>query len=327
MKRRTLAIVLLVLAIMLVITIPVLVFTPAGARVAATLSPPTPTPSPTPVPPTPTPTPIPTPKPVLTVKGTAPALSAIASYLVDMDTGNILENTNGYKPLPMASTTKIMTALIAIESGNLAQPVTVTQAELNQVPPDASSANLVAGETLTLKDLLYALMVPSGDDAALVIADTLGGTTDNFVLRMNLFAQRLRLFQTHYTNPHGLNLANDQDHYSSASDLARLAEYALQIPLFAQIVQTKNYKLPATARHPAHDWITTNTLLGSYRGTIGVKTGHTDAAGWCLVFAATNGGHHLIGVVMNDPSQYLRDRDAETLLNWGFALPMLPPTV
>src|SRR6266487_4498772 len=325
MKRRNVATGMLALAIILGILISVLAFTPAGAHISALVSPPTPTPSPTPVPPTPTP--LPTPKPVLTVKGAPPTVSTTASFLVDMDTGNILENVNGYKPLPMASTTKIMTALIAIESGRLDQPVTITQEELAQVPADASSAGLVAGETFTLKDLLYGLMLPSGDDAALVIADDLGGTTDNFVLRMNLFAQRLRLFQTHYTNPHGLNLASDQDHYSSASDLARLAEYALQIPLFAQIVQAKNYKLPATARHPAHDWITTNTLLGSYQGTIGVKTGHTEAAGWCLVFAATKGGHHLIGVVMNDPSQYLRDRDAETLLNLGFALPMLPPTV
>jgi serine-type D-Ala-D-Ala carboxypeptidase (penicillin-binding protein 5/6) len=323
--KRIVAIGMLALAIILGIMIPVLAFTPAGAQVAATLSPPTPTPSPTPIPPTPTPTP--TPKPVLTVRGTPPTLNATASYLVDMDTGNILVNVNGYKALPMASTTKIMTALIAIQSGQLDQPVTVTQAELNQVPPDASSANLVAGETLTLKELLYGLMLPSGDDAALVIADTLGGTTDNFVLRMNLFAQRLRLFQTHYTNPHGLNLASDQEHYTSASDLARLTEYAMHIPTFSQIVQLQNYKLPATDRHRAHDWTNTNTLLGSYQGMIGVKTGHTDAAGWCLVFAATKSGHHLIGVVMNDPSEELRNKDAMTLLNWGFALPVLPPAV
>src|SRR6266487_281195 len=194
-----------------------------------------------------------------------------------------------------------------------------------QVPADASSAGLVAGETFTLKDLLYGLMLPSGDDAALVIADDLGGTTDNFVLRMNLSAQRLRLFQTHYTNPHGLNLVGDQNHYTSASDLARLAEYAMHIPIFAQIVHTQNYILSATQQHRAHNWVNTNTLLESYPGLIGIKTGHTDAAGWCLVFAATRKGHHLIGVVLNDPTQQLRDQDAVTLLNWGFALPMLPP--
>ncbi len=323
MKRRSFAIILLVLALLLIFLIPVLIFTPAGAQVVAKLSSPTATPSPTPVPPTPTP--IPTPRPVLTVRGTPPTLSATASYLIDMDTNNILENVNGYKPLPMASTTKIMTALIAIESGQLDQPITVTQAELNQVPADASSANLVAGETLTLRQLLYGLLLPSGDDAALVIATAQGGSTDHFVTLMNLFSERLHLFQTHYDNPHGLNLIGDQEHFTSASDLTRLAQYAMHVPLFAQIVQTKTYNLPATTKHPVHTWTNTDTLLGTYAGIIGIKTGHTDAAGWCLVFAATRAGHHLVGVVLNDPTETLRDQDTRSLLNWGFALPMLPP--
>jgi len=321
MKQRSIAIILLVLALLLVLIIPILAFTPAGAQVTASLSSPAPSPTPVPF----IPTPMPTPRPVLTVRGATPALSAPASFLVDMDTGNILENVNGYKPLPMASTTKIMTALIAIQSGNLNQPITVTQAELNQVPADASSADLVAGETFTLKQLLYALMLPSGDDAALVIADAVGGNTDHFVTLMNLFAERLHLFQTHYDNPHGLNLAGDQNHYTSAADLARLAEYAMRIPFFAQVVQTEIYNLPATAGHRAHKWDTTNTLLISYPGMAGIKTGHTDAAGWCLAFAAIQAGHHLLGVVLDDPTQAKRDKDVTTLLNWGFALPMLPP--
>lgn len=325
MKRRSLIIILLALILLIILLIPVMAFTPVGAHVIATLSPPTATPSPTPIPPTPTP--LPTPRPVLTVRGTPPALQAAASYLLDMDTGNILANSNGYKPLPMASTTKIMTALIAIESGNLDQPITVTQAELDQVPADASSAGLVVGETLTLRQLLYGLMLPSGDDAALVIADAQSGSTDQFVTLMNLFSQRLHLFQTHYDNPHGLNLAGDQEHYTSASDLARLAEYAMHIPLFAQIVQTRIYILPATAGHQAHKWINTDTLLGTYAGAIGIKTGHTDAAGWCLVFAATRDGHHLLGVVLNDPTEAQRDKDTTALLNWGFALPMLSPSL
>jgi len=325
MKRRSFIIILLALALLIILLIPVMAFTPVGAHVIATLSPPTATPSPTPIPPTPTP--LPTPRPVLTVRGTPPALQATASYLIDMDTGNILANSNGYKPLPMASTTKIMTALIAIESGNLDQPVTVTQAELDQVPADASSAGLVAGEILTLRQLLYGLMLPSGDDAALVIADAQSGSTDQFVTLMNLFSERLHLFQTHYDNPHGLNLAGDQEHYTSASDLARLAEYAMHIPLFAQIVQTRTYILPATAGHQAHKWFNTDALLGTYAGTMGIKTGHTDAAGWCLVFAATRDGHHLLGVVLNDPTEAQRDKDATALLNWGFALPMLSPSV
>jgi D-alanyl-D-alanine carboxypeptidase (penicillin-binding protein 5/6) len=324
MKRRSISIILLVLVLLLVIIVPILVFTPVGTHIVVALSKPTPTPVPTPIPPTPTP--VPTPRPVLTVQGTPPALSATASYLVDMDTGNILENVNGYRPQPMASTTKMMTALIAIQAGNLDQSITVTQDELNQVPADASSAHLVAGETLTLKQLLYGLMLPSGDDAALVIANAVGGSTDHFVTLMNLFAQRLSLFQTHYDNPHGLNLASDQNHYSSASDLTRLAEYAMQVPLFAQVVKTQTYSLPATAQHQAHEWDNTNTLLSTYHGTVGVKTGSTDAAGFCLVFEATRAGHHLMGVVLDDPSDAQRNKDAVALLNWGFALPMLPPS-
>jgi serine-type D-Ala-D-Ala carboxypeptidase (penicillin-binding protein 5/6) len=323
MKRRSAAIILLIVALFFVLLVPIIAFTPVGTHVVTALSSPTATPSPTPIPPTPTP--MPTPRPVLTVRGTPPTLSATASYLVDMDTGNILENVNGYRPLPMASTTKIMTALIAIEAGKLDQPVTVTQAELDQVPADASSAFLVTGETFTLKQLLYGLMLPSGDDAALVIADAVGGTTDHFVTLMNLFAERLHLFQTHYDNPHGLNLAGDQNHYTSASDLVRLTEYAMRIPLFAQIVHTQTYSLPVTAQHQAHHWVNTNTLLSTYPGTLGVKTGSTDAAGFCLVFAATRANHHLIGVVLNDPTEALRNEDAIALLNWGFALPMLPP--
>jgi serine-type D-Ala-D-Ala carboxypeptidase (penicillin-binding protein 5/6) len=325
MKRRSVAIILLVLAVLLLLVVPIMAFTPVGARVATALAAPTPTPSPTPIPPTPTT--MPTPKPVLTVHGTPPALSATASFLVDMDTGNILENVNGYKALPMASTTKIMTALIAIEAGNLAQAVTVTQEELDQVPADASSAKLLVGETLTLRQLLYGLMLPSGDDAALVIANAVGGSTDHFVTLMNLFAARLHLFQTHYDNPHGLNLAGDQNHYTSASDLVRLTEYAMSIALFAQIVHTQTYNLAATAQHVAHQWANTNTLLKTYPGTLGVKTGSTDAAGFCLVFAATRAGHHLVGVVLNDPTEAQRIQDATTLLNWGFALPVLSPVV
>lgn len=324
MKRRSIAIILLILALLVMIIVPLLTLTPVGAQVAGVLSAPTPTPTPTPIPPTPTP--MPTPRPVLTVRGAPPALSAAASLLVDRDTGAILENVNGYKPLPMASTTKIMTALIAIEAGNLDQPVTVTQDELNQVPADASSAFLVAGETLTLKQLLYGLMLPSGADAALVIATAVGGSTEHFVTLMNLFAERLHLFETHYDNPHGLNLASDQNHYSSASDLVRLAEYAMQIPFFAQVVKTQTYSLPATAQHMVHQWTNTNTLLSTYRGTLGVKTGSTDAAGFCLVFAATRAGHHLFGVVLDDPTEAQRNKDAALLLSWGFALPMLPPS-
>lgn len=273
---------------------------------------------------TPGPTPIPTPQPVLTVQGPPPTISASAAYLIDEGTGHILADLNGEKPLPMASTTKIITALIAIETADLNQVVTIKQDAYDRVHIDGGSgANLIVGDQITLKDLLYGLLLPSGDDAAIAIADALGGT-QAFVERMNLFAYRLHLFQTHYTTADGLT--NDETHYSTAYDLAQLAQYAMHIPLFAQIVQTPEYRLAATAEHQAYDWVTTNTLLTIYPGTIGIKTGHTNAAGWCMVFAAIRTDHELIGVILNSPSESQRDQDATTLLNWGFSLPILPPT-
>jgi serine-type D-Ala-D-Ala carboxypeptidase (penicillin-binding protein 5/6) len=328
MERRVIALIALLLALALLLIAPVLAFTPVGRRLVTTW-PVTPTPTATHTPIPFTPTPLPTPVPVLTAKGTPPALSATASYLLDMDTGHVLDDVNGEKPLPMASTTKIMTALIAIQTGNLDQQITVQQDAINRViENNGSNAGLAVGETLTLKDLLYGLLVPSGDDAAVAIADGLGGTTTNFVQRMNLFAYRLRLFQTHYTSPDGLTPdgQTNPDHYTTAADLTRLADYAMHIPLFAHIVQTKTYTIAATAQHSAHTWINTNTLLTTYTGMIGVKTGHTEEAGYCLVFAATHGKHHLLGVVLHSSSQEQRDTDARQLLDWGFALPMLPPS-
>ncbi len=223
----------------------------------------------------------------------------------------------------MASTTKIMTALIAIQTADLQQLVPIKQDAYDRVHIDGGSgANLIVGDQLSLKDLLYGLLLPSGDDAAIAIADALGGQ-DAFVGRMNLFAYRLHLYQTHYTTSDGLT--NDETHYSTAYDLTQLAQYALHIPLFAQIVQTPEYTLAATAQHHSYDWKTTNTLLTTYAGTIGVKTGHTDAAGWCMVFAARHAGHELIGAILDSPSETQRDQDTTTLLNWGFSLPLLPP--
>ncbi|HEY4032940.1 MAG TPA: serine hydrolase [Ktedonobacteraceae bacterium] len=270
------------------------------------------------------PQPTPTPQPVLTVQGPAPTIAANAAYLFDADTGHILIDINGEKPLSMASTTKIMTALIAIQTADLDQLVAIKQDAYDRVHTDGGSgANLIVGDQLSLKDLLYGLLLPSGDDAAIAIADALGGT-QAFVERMNLFAYRLHLFQTHYTTPDGLT--NDENHYSTAYDLAQLAQYAMRIPIFAQIVQTPEYTLAATAQHHSYDWVTTNTLLTTYPGTIGAKTGHTNAAGWCMVFAAKRAGHELIGAILDSPSESQRDQDATTLLNWGFSLPLLPPT-
>jgi D-alanyl-D-alanine carboxypeptidase (penicillin-binding protein 5/6) len=270
-----------------------------------------------------TPTPLPTPEPVLTAIGKPPAIAATAAYLLDTDTNNVLYDKQGERPLLMASTTKIMTALIALQTGNPNQPIPVKPDAINRViEDDGSNAGLAVGDTLTLKDMLYALLLPSGDDAAYAIADALGGSQEAFVAHMNLFAQRLHLYQTHFNSSDGLT--NDSlTHYSSAHDLAILAQDAMQNPLFRQIVSTQRYTV-STANN-TYTWTNTNTLLGTYKGMTGIKTGHTDDAGYCLVFSANRNGHHLLGAVLGSPDQTQRDQDVTSLLNWGFALPMRVP--
>lgn len=270
-----------------------------------------------------TPTPVPTLAPILTAEGTPAPLSVTAAYLVDEDSGRVLYDKNGEQPYLMASTTKIMTALIAIQTGNLTQPIQIHQDAVNHIiEDDGSSAALVAGDELPLKDMLYGLLLPSGDDAAYAIADTLSGSQEAFVEHMNLFAQRLHLYQTHFNSSDGLT--NDElTHYSSAHDLTILAQIAMQEPLFARIVQTRSYTVHTALA--TYTWQNTNTLLTTYPGMTGIKTGHTTDSGYCLVFSATRNGHHLLGTVLGDPSQQLRDQDVTNLLNWGFALPMKSP--
>ncbi len=327
MVRRIIALSLLALALVILIVTPILAFTPVGGSVSDVLglTPPTPTATPLPF----VPTPVPSPSPVLTVKGLPPTLTSSTAYLEDMDDGNVLVNIHGDKPVPMASITKIMTAVIAVQTGNLDQGITVKQDAIDEVIlHNGSSAFLQVGDVVPLKALLYGLLLPSGDDAAIAIADGLAGSPSKFVQRMNLFAYRLHLYQTHYTNPDGLTPDNETNpnHYTTAADLIRLARYAMSLPLFAQIVQTPIYTLAANGQHHKYTWKTTNDLLSVYTGMTGIKTGHTVEAGYCLLFAATRAGHHLIGVVLHSDTYSGRFDDAKALLNWGFSLPVLPPT-
>lgn len=329
MRRRILFIFLVLAAISILILTPIVAFTPWGANPLGGVAQVSSTASPSPIH-TPTPTPIPT--PVLTVESKPPAVTAQTVFLLDDDTGNILDDLNGEKPMPMASTTKIMTALIAIQTADLNMVVTISQEAYNESAlHDGTSAGLVVGDKITLKDLLYGLMLPSGDDAAIAIADAVGGSTRNFVNMMNLFARRLQLYQTHFLNPDGLtayqtNGKVNPDHYTTARDLVRLADYAMKIPLFAEIVKTQQYTLAPTARHQGYTWENTNDLLRTYTGATGVKTGWTPEAGGCLVFSATRAGHHLIGAILDSIDKPRRFSDAKALLDWAFGLPLRPPT-
>lgn len=314
MKRFLLLGILLLLAIELIVAAPVLAFTPLGSRLLKAI----------PASPTPTPT------LSLTAQGTPPAVQAQAAYLIDADTGHMLLDIHSTQRLPMASTTKIMTAILTIETANLDQIVTIKQDAVDEVNNhQGSSAGLVVGDQIRLRDLLYGLMLPSGDDAAIAIADAVGGTASHFVQMMNDYARQLGLAQTHYINPDGLTYLTsggqpDPNEYTTAADLVRLTRHALANPIFAQLVQLQHYVLFPTQFHHAYDWQGINALLTTYPGATGVKTGFTPEAGYCLVFAATNGQHHLIGALLHEPDDNQRFVDARALLDWGFALPQAP---
>lgn len=227
----------------------------------------------------------------------------------------------------MASTTKIMTAVVALTYGRLDQTIRVGADAVKIESQGTSICGLALNETLTLRELLYCLMLPSGDDAAIAIADGVGGSEDGFVALMNLEAGLLGLSHTHYANPHGLDKAG---HYTTAADLIKLTEYAVRSPTFAKIVSTPTITLPATAKHHKYLLTNTNELLPgepfAYRGAIGVKTGYTGGAGYCLVFMAARPQGTLIGVVLGEPVYTARFTDAAALLTWGYAqLPTSAP--
>lgn len=252
-----------------------------------------------------------------------PASPAAAVILTNPITGGVYIARDADVELPMASTTKIMTALVAVTSGQPDQSITVGSDIQSLAGTGASLAGLVPGERLTLRELLYGLLLPSGDDAAIAIADGVASSQANFVALMNQQAQRMGLVHTHYVNVHGLDATGQ---YSSAADLASLAAAALRDPVIAAIVATPAITLPATAGHPTLPLTNTNELLDAPAGAgvtiLGVKTGATGNAGYCLVFAASGPHGDLIGVLLHDTTDDSEQRfaDAHTLLAWGVAL-------
>ncbi|HEX8996126.1 MAG TPA: D-alanyl-D-alanine carboxypeptidase family protein [Ktedonobacterales bacterium] len=261
----------------------------------------------------------------------APAVAAHAAFLFDANSGLILYSKNADEELPQASCTKVMTALVAVEHGNLDQLITVGADAHALVGPDSSYMGLGTGEKLTLRDLLYGLVLPSGNDAAIAIADGIAGSVPAFVALMNQRAQQLGLTHTHFINPHGLDAAG---HYTSARDLAALAAVAMRNPTLVKITSTLSYDIPASPTHKAYHLMTGDDLLAGarspYPGAIGVKPGYTGPAGFTMAFAAVRFGHLIVGAVLHDPSWQVRIVDMRTLLDWGFqqdgVSPAPPPT-
>jgi D-alanyl-D-alanine carboxypeptidase len=244
-----------------------------------------------------------------------PPVFAQSAYLLDADTGVTLYAYNPFMHLPMLSTTKLMTAVIAVQKGNPNQPITITPAikhDIQQLSADSSIFGMKQGETYSLRDLLYGLFLVSGNDAAVAIADTIDGSQARFVADMNQHAKQLGLYDTHYVNPHGLL---DPQQYSSAHDLAILARYALNISLIHQISGTEEYHIPKTATHQEHFLINENQFMWWYPGVDGGKTGYDGASDFVQVVSVTHNHHHLIGVVIHTNNWWTDMRD---LMNWGF---------
>lgn len=245
----------------------------------------------------------------------APAVFATAAYLLDADTGATLYAHNPFMRLPMLSTTKLMTAILAIEQGNPDQNITVNDAmerDISQLSADSALFGVKKGETYSLRDLLYGLLHVSGNDAAVVIADAIGGNLQHFVAMMNQRAGQLGLYDTHFMDPHGLLMA---EHYSSAHDLAFLGRYAMSLPLFRQISGTQQYHITNDGRHQDHLVINGNQFLWWYPGVDGGKTGWDGDANFVQVISCTRNHHHLIGVVIHTIDWWTDMRD---LMNWGF---------
>ena len=237
------------------------------------------------------------------------ALSAKSAVLIDAGSGRVLYEHNSYERLPMASTTKIMTGLIACESGKLNETVKVSPFASGT---EGSSLWLKVGERQTLENLTYGLMLKSGNDAAVAIAEHLGGSVDAFALLMNEKAKKIGAISTHFENPHGLDA---EGHFTTAYDLAIIAREAMKTDKFREIVSTKNYKIPMQGEKWDRALKNHNKLLWRYDGCNGVKTGFTKKCGRCLVSSASRGNEEFICVTLNAPDDW---NDHTYLLDYGF---------
>lgn len=224
--------------------------------------------------------------------------------IIEQNTGEIVHESNARTRLPMASTTKVMTALVAIEKcEDLNREITIDAKSCNI---EGSSIYLKQGETVTVETLLYGLMLRSGNDCAMTLANHVLGSYDAFIDAMNLRARDLGLKDTNFVNPHGLH---DDNHYTSCYDLAMITRAAMYNPTFKKIVSTKEIKCGERV------FVNKNKMLRSYEGSNGVKTGFTTRAGRCLVSSAERGGIGMVSVVLNCPDMWERSK---SLLTMGF---------
>ncbi len=238
------------------------------------------------------------------------SVSASSAVLIEAESGRVVYEKDADKRRPMASTTKIMTALVALENHDLDVPIKIPK---EAVGIEGSSLYLVEGEELTLRELLYALMLRSANDAAAAIAIAVGGSVADFAEMMNEKAEKMGLNDTHFDNPHGLD---SDSHYTTARELALITAEALKNEVFREIVSTYKKSLPLGGVPNRRLVVNHNRLLRTYDGCIGVKTGFTKKDGRCLVSAAERDGITLVAVTLNAPNDW---NDHKKMLDSGFS--------
>ncbi|MFN2629946.1 MAG: D-alanyl-D-alanine carboxypeptidase family protein [Gaiellaceae bacterium] len=252
-----------------------------------------------------------------TARATPPRVDARAFVVANAATGEILAERNAAARLPIASITKLMTVLVALEHLRLDEVVSVAAAAARV---GESTIHLRAGERLTVRDLLKAALIQSANDAAdALAAAAAGGDTARFVAWMNVKAQELGLRDTHFARPDGLDASG---HYSSARDVLRLARVAMHTEAVREIVRERTDTIEGG--RILHTW---NDLLGTFPGLIGVKTGHTRAAGWCEVAAARRSGYTIYTVILGSPNRGERDANLAALLEWGVSRFRVGPVI
>ena len=250
---------------------------------------------------------------LLCIPGLALAMPEVTSQsacVIDVDSGRILAGKNENQQAEPASITKILTAMVTLENADVSQVVTIPAAAAGV---EGSSLYIKAGEQYSLEDLLYGLMMRSGNDAATAIALSVGGSVEHFVEMMNQKAQQLGCTGTHFNNPHGLP---DENHYTTAHDMALITAAALRNETFAKIVSTKNYVMEPDGAGETRSLQNKNKLLWQYDGAIGVKTGYTKSAGKTYVGAAERNGVRVAVVVLGASDMW---GDATALLDDAFA--------
>jgi len=261
--------------------------------------------------------------PVIEAAGAPGGVKAKGAVLADAATGQVLWERDMDTERPMASVTKVMTALLVLEGADLGQQIRVPKAAFTYAWKNGGeTASLRPEDVLTAQELLEALLLPSGADAAYTLANAYGPGVNTFIARMNTTAARMGMTHTHFTSPDGLPYPTETSTYSTPSDLLTLGLVAMRYPVFRSIVDLRFFHLPKGPGHHDYWWDNTDGLIGSYQGAVGIKTGYTDDAGHCLLFEAIRNGRTLIGVVLDSPATgpAAGAQDAERMLNWGFRL-------